>query len=210
MFKLQKRRMAITLIAALALLATVATPIILAQAQVGEIQTDDFVAKFNPTGTHVKDGRLKVRIDIYPNPGTKTYDIHHIEVPVIPPEGYPGEVDKDGNPLNYEDYETWLESLPKVWQTNPFLCHFIVIDKDMFRDALEQYVKEIFDQATLTALDDELSKVDQPTIYEVNRIMSSKTGSDAKLSISDDPAQIISTVNQRFEGLEIGLGAKAK
>ena len=61
--------------------------------------------KFNPTGTHLHKGHLKIRLDVYPDVTAKTYPLHHIQVPVIPEAGYPGEVDKFGAPIDRADYD---------------------------------------------------------------------------------------------------------
>jgi len=68
-------------------------------------------------------------------------------VPVLPEEGYPGKVDKDGNPKDMDDYNTWIESLPKVWQNNSFHNHFVYVDPDitdaeivlLLRDSLDEF-----------------------------------------------------------------------
>ncbi len=90
------------------------------------------LAKFNPTGTHVHKGFLKVRIDLYPDIGDKTYPIHHILVPVIPPEGYPGAVDNEGNPpeMNVTDEYKGL----KEQSTSSLGKHIIVNDKKIIND----------------------------------------------------------------------------
>lgn len=71
------------------------------------------------------EGVLRIRINTYREPEEVGYEEHHVQVPVIPEGGYPGKVDKEGNPEDPDAYNAWLESLPKVWQNNPCLNQFI-------------------------------------------------------------------------------------
>jgi hypothetical protein len=45
--------------------------------------------------------------------------------------GYTGKVDKEGLPLKQADYDAWYNSLPKVYQLNPFHSHFAYFDPDV-------------------------------------------------------------------------------
>ncbi len=160
------------------------------------------IAKFNPTGTHLHKGFLKVRIDLYPEPTDKTYAIHHIyyqdETSRKFKRGYKGAVDEWGSPIDQADYNVWWDSLPKVWKINPCLCHFVTIDPDTPLDELIQ----MFDGDTITQLDDALSKSD---IAEVRQIMRTKLGSGKELPEPLDSVNIINMVNERF--LEEGLAS---
>ncbi len=153
------------------------------------------IAKFNSTGTHVHKDFLKVRIDLFPDVGDKTYSIHHIQVPVIPPEGYLGEVDEEESPVVQSDYDNWINGLPKVWQLNPALCHFINIKADTTFLQLTEMVKEIFDKATLAQLDDLLS---QPVI-NLKGVTKLKTQ-----IITDKVASVdFDSINSRLSSLEV-------
>lgn len=116
-----------------------------------------WVAKFNETGTHAKgifkrkpneeewkdplklvsvprEHYIKVRIDLYPAKGTKTYT------------------------QQYVDETVWDEKRREVIPTgkkklNPCLCHFIKIDPETTREKLEAYVRSIFDESTRANLD---------------------------------------------------------
>lgn len=77
-------------------------------------------AKLEPSGSGVVKDVAKLRVDLFLNPDDPHYDKHYVRVPVIPPEGYPGKVDKEGTPKNQKDYEAWLESLPHIWINTPF------------------------------------------------------------------------------------------
>ncbi len=150
------------------------------------------IAKFNSTGTHhIHKGFLKVRIDLIPEPGDKTYSIHHVQVPVIPPEGYRGKVDEMGGPVDIDDYKSWIDGLPKVWQTNPALSHFVKINADTVLD--EVFAKQVFDSAV--EIDDALSKSDT---QRVSQLMRTKCGNGGKVAGVD-----ISELNNILPSLEI-------
>ena len=115
------------------------------------------IAKFNPTGTHIHKGFLKVRIDLYPEIGDKTYEIHHVQVP---------------DPKS---------SLSKIWQTNPCLCHFIKVEAGTTLSGLTDYVRSILDKNTVLELDDLLSKVNIDHT-RLSQVMKSKCGTGGKAS----------------------------
>ena len=146
------------------------------------------IAKFNPTGTHVHKGFLKVRIDLYPEPDSKTYTMHYVDKPIRP----------------YTEEELADESLqalvPKHKVLNPCLCHFITIDANTPLASLASYARRIFDTATLNKLDDSLSK---PDTSLVSNIMRSKCGVGRVLPLVVDIPKLQEELNSRFAGLEI-------
>jgi len=81
--------------------------------------------KVNKTGINERKGLVEIRYDLYLDPQDDRYSEHHVLVPVIPSGGYSGKVDELGQPVNLADYDQWLSGLPKVWQDNPFCCHFM-------------------------------------------------------------------------------------
>ncbi len=156
------------------------------------------IVKFNPTGTHIRRGLLKVRLDLYPDVGDKTYSIHHIQVPVIPPEGYQGKIGKEGQPVSQTDFDNWLNSLPKVWQLNPALCHFVIVYKDISAIELGNLAKVVFDKSTVTKLDDALSESDTPA---VSALMRTKKGEEKAVKGNLD--QVKNAINSRLANLEV-------
>ena len=82
------------------------------------------------TGCCERKGMLQIKVCFYLDPEDDRYEEHHINVPVIPEGGYAGSKDKDGQPISVEDFDTWRDSLPKKWQTNPFHNHFIRVRLD--------------------------------------------------------------------------------
>ena len=87
--------------------------------------------KVEPTGCCERKGMVQIRFCMYLEPSDYGYEKHYVQVPIIPEGGYPGEVDEMGNPIDIEDYNKWLDTLPKAWQTNPFHNHFIYVEPDI-------------------------------------------------------------------------------
>jgi len=116
------------------------------------------IIKFNPTGTHIYKGFLKVRLDLYPDIGDETYPLHYVD-----------QVDSEGN-------------LTGLKQLNPCLCHFLKIDPAISITGLIEQVKAIFDKATLTSLDYALSSFNADV---VSQIMRDKLGTGKKVVSAD-------------------------
>lgn len=173
--------------------------------------------KFNETGTHIQHGILKVRVDVYPSPTDKTYPIHYVDKPIIPEGGYPGEVDIEGNPINQEDYNNWIASLPTKKELNPCLCHFIKIDPETTRQELEAKIREIFDPETFNRIDNILFEEDRVekeiranpearNLYadlntlrkELSRLMKSKGGTGRILPYTTDAKKLKEVVNKCY------------
>lgn len=88
--------------------------------------------KVEPSGCHIHKGKVQVRFSFYLEPSDARYSEHHVQRPIIPPEGYQGEMTTEGkrHPVDIDDYNNWRESLPKKWQNNPFHNHFIFVEPD--------------------------------------------------------------------------------
>lgn len=136
-----------------------------------------WIAKFNETGTHAKgifrrrptkeewndpirltavprDHYIKVRIDLYPAEGTRTYV------------------------QQYVDEMVWDEERQEAGPTgkkklNPCLCHLIKIDPETTRAELEAYVRDIFDESTRANLDLALAT---SNLNAVSAIMKPRSG----------------------------------
>ena len=87
--------------------------------------------KVEPSGCCERKGMVQIRFCMYLEPDDYGYEKHHIQVPIIPEGGYPGEVDAMGQPVDIKAYDAWIKSLPTVWQTNPFHNHFIQVEPDI-------------------------------------------------------------------------------
>ena len=90
-------------------------------------------AKIIPSGCEVRNGNIKVRISLYLESSDAHYDKHFVQVlDTSSPEwleGYKGELD-DSSPIDDANYNAWIDSLPHIWQLNPFHTHFITIPDD--------------------------------------------------------------------------------
>ena len=104
------------------------------------------IAKIEPTGCAVRKGKVQLRFSFYLEPGDARYEERHVQVPIIPEGGYPGEVDDEGTPLDQEHYNSWLESLPKQWQDNPFHNHFVYVDADTPDAEIKQLMAETLEE----------------------------------------------------------------
>ncbi len=97
-------------------------------------------AKINPTGCEERKGLVKVRIDFYLDPADARYSERHIQVVDISSnkylKGYTGKVN------DAVAYQKWLDTLPKVWQDNPFHCHFIQVAPDATDASILSLAKE--------------------------------------------------------------------
>jgi hypothetical protein len=103
-------------------------------------------AKLEPTGCAVRMGKVQLRIAMYLESDDPRYEEHHVQVPIIPEGGYPGEVDAEGSPVVQENYNSWLESLPKEWQDNPFHNHIVYVDADVMDDEISQLLAESLEE----------------------------------------------------------------
>jgi hypothetical protein len=114
--------------------------------------------RFEPSGTHIKDGQLKIRLDFYPTENSKSYGYYlHWVVDTDSPEylaGYLGKIDKEGNPVDIADYEHWLDSLSHKWQLNPCLSHFVKVPSDIDKSELDAWVKQTFTASVTDTIDD--------------------------------------------------------
>jgi len=159
--------------------------------------------QFNPTGTHIHKGFLKVRVDLYPEPTDKTYVLHHIQVPVIPPEGYRGKVDEFGSPINQDDYNLWIESLPKVWQLNPCLCHFVAVPENFMLPDLQEYLARLFNPDSIATLDNVL--VQPNSIHLVSPFMRQQAPFAREKVVTKDLVDLISIANLKLPSISIPL-----
>lgn len=104
------------------------------------------VGKIEPTGCTVRRGKVQIRFSFYLEPDDPRYEEHHVLVPIIPPEGYLGEVDAGDSPIDLDDYSAWIESLPKEWQNNPFHNHFVYVDADTPDAEIKQLLAESLEE----------------------------------------------------------------
>jgi hypothetical protein len=84
-------------------------------------------AKIEPSGCEIwHKGLVKVRLDFFLTPDDVRYDERYILVPVFPETGIPKDfLDKDGNIKDQKKFDAWVESLPRIYQLNPFHSHLL-------------------------------------------------------------------------------------
>jgi hypothetical protein len=104
-------------------------------------------ALINELGCGVWHGGLvKIRADICLNPGDNRYDDPRFYQPDWESNeaqaGYPGLVDKDGSPLDPEQYKAWVDKLPHIWlPERHFHTHFLRFEPDVSQEQVEQAIK---------------------------------------------------------------------
>lgn len=108
-------------------------------------------AKIEPSGCGVRHGMVEIRICFYLEPDDYGYDKHYVNVvDVSSPEylaGYKGKVNEIGQPIDYTDYKKWLDTLPHVWQNNPFHNHFIKVEPDTTDNEIQALAKSYLEEA---------------------------------------------------------------
>ena len=155
--------------------------------------------KFNPTGTHVHKDFLKVRLDFDPDITDKTYQLHHVYMPVYPKEGYTGKVDEFGTPIDQKAYDTWVESLPHIWQLNPCLCAFFTIDEMLSKDDLMGFMEQRLTPDVVKTIDDVLVLPD--SAHYISPLMRDRSKLTNKVVLTRDYEDLIQSVNLRFKDL---------
>lgn len=158
------------------------------------------IARFEASGTHIKNGFLKVRIDLIPEVGDSTYASQHVQIPDFTGQTYPGALNPDGSPVDPVAYQAWVNSLPKIWVINPCLCHFICIPQDTTLKNLKSLIQSYFGIQSLRQIQDLLIT---NNIQGLSAFMNTKLGS--KVPVTGDVSNLIATINSRFGGMEIRL-----
>lgn len=100
------------------------------------------IVRIEPSGVVERKGQVQIRFSFYLESGDARYGEHHIQVPIIPLEGYPGEMDEMGSPTDIDAYNTWIDSLPKKWQTNPFHNHFVYVNHDVTDEEIRKLMRD--------------------------------------------------------------------
>lgn len=161
---------------------------------------------FNPTGTHYTDyeydafvgdyiGHLKIRLDFYPLEGTKAYEQQYVYMPIEPLPPYPGSVDKEGNPVDWDDYNAWYDGLPHEWRLNPALCLFVKVDSLTTIAELETYLETTFTPEMIATIDDVI--IQENSAHLINPLLKDKNIIETAYSVGDK-VTIVTTINDRF------------
>jgi len=148
------------------------------------------LVKVNPTGTHEHNGRVKIRLDLYPGPSDKTYAMHHVDQP-----------DRPYTEKEMED-EGLRALVPTHKELNPCLCHFVAVDEGITSAELQALIRKIFDLKTLVALDNALVRDDSR--HRVEQIMRGKRGGGQR-SGKRPSASKLRAVNDRLVDVEVSV-----
>ncbi len=146
------------------------------------------IAKFNPTGTHVHQGKLKIRIDIYPSASDKVYARHYVDKPV-----------REYTETELEDKDLRV-LVPTKKELNPCLCHFIQVDENITKQTLAGYIRSILTKNILSELDDAL---DKGNTNRVHQLMRGRIGSGK--SVQKLSTQKLIGLNSRLDSLGVGV-----
>ena len=103
-------------------------------------------AKIEPSGCCERKGQVQIRISMYLEKDDYGYEKHYIQVTDFTNAVYKGEVDKNGVPIDLKDYQAWIDSLPKIWQNNPFHNHFIQVIPDISNAEIEEISKAFLEE----------------------------------------------------------------
>ena len=159
-------------------------------------------------GSHIHKGFLKAGIAVYPEEGDRSYAVQHIQRPVIPETGIPEGLEGD-------ELEAWLESLPKIWVTNPSFTHFIKIDPNLTKTQLEVEIQRIFTPNVLRSGDLFLStrgKDERADFSRFRKMMAEKhrLGNGLVLPNDADFNAILTQKHRDFKDIHGRLDSKGK
>ena len=85
---------------------------------------------YKVTKGEIRKGRVKLTFSFYLDPEDYGYDKKFVEVPIVPPEGYLGEIDKDGVPIDQKNFDKWFDKLPTRFVNTPFHNHKVYFEND--------------------------------------------------------------------------------
>ena len=155
---------------------------------------------FEPSGTHLKGDSLKIRLDLFPEAGEKSYAGNYVSVPVLPVGGYPGKVDKEGNPVDQNAYNLWLAGLPHIWQLNPCLSVFVRVDENITKELLTQFIGDVYKPDVLATIDNAM--IQSNSAHLISPYCKSKTTLSSAKTLSFD-ASAKTYIDTRLSGLSI-------
>lgn len=158
---------------------------------------------FNPSGTQVHKEIFRLRFDWMPDETDEAYKVHYVYVPVIPESGYPGLVDKDGNPVDQKAYDEWLAGLPHIRRVNPCLCQFVTMPETVTLSDIDAWMEMKLDRDTPATLDNlwkmyaEKALVKPISDYISPAFKDRGAYTTAKV-LTKDYVDLVATVNQRL------------
>lgn len=140
----------------------------------------DWIIKFEPSGTHVADGFLKVRLDFYPSEDSKAYVHYYVDVLDRPPTE---EEIKDPK---------LFDLIPTHKELTPALCAFVKVPADIDKTQLSDYVLKVFNADMVATLEDIVIQSDSSHLissYLYNKLRTapsvSKTAINPEILVDD-------------------------
>lgn len=120
------------------------------QPQVASIGLENTLAyaKLNKESSLIHKGLIYLRYDLYLLPTAPYYSVQHIQtVDTTSPEYLAGYRGKEGS------YQIWYNSLPKVWQDNPFICVFVSVPSTATQNEIKALGNEVLNKSYAAWID---------------------------------------------------------
>jgi hypothetical protein len=182
-----KKRLFFTIGLATLLLATL-IPCVPIPVQVSAAsEYTNWVIKFNPSGTQVKNGVLLIRLDIYPPTTAKTFN-----------EQYVDHLDREPTQEELDD-PVKVALIPKHKELNPALCHFVAVPENVDKAWLESYIAQWFDKDTMATFDDIL--VQPNSAHLVSAFTRTRKPAQVSSIQTRNLADLILSTNEKLKGL---------
>lgn len=135
--------------------------------------------KIEKSGCSERGGLVQIRFDLFFEPGDEGYKDHEVDVPIFPADGHPGKKDADGNAVDIDDYQKWIDKLPKEKRQNPFCCHFCQFEPTVTDEEI-LYVGELVLDMAFKNYGDLRKNTNIPVTFSTD----SQKKSDAKLRVA--------------------------
>lgn len=107
-------------------------------------------AKVDESGSCIQGGLIRVRVNMYLEPGDPGYDEHYVSVPDESSAefkaGYKGAMDAAGRPKDAAAHKAWLDSLPHIRRNNPFVNHFVYVGHETTAAELKALAQSHLDE----------------------------------------------------------------
>lgn len=158
----------------------------------------DWNIVFNPTGTKIEDNFLKIRLDFYPSEKSLCYDKYYISVP-IGVENYLGKVDKDGYPLDWDDFNRWVDGLPREWKLTYAFGLFVKAPESIDTAQLNTFIEQVLHADVVASIDYALTQPDP--VHLISPYMLDKNAmTNEPVSIFTNKLALVNNVNTRLAG----------
>jgi hypothetical protein len=121
---------------------------------------------------YIDMGMVNISASFYLEKGDEGWDKyqaeHHVTVSIIT-EHYQGKVDEEGSPVDQEDYNKWIASLPTQERDNPFCNHSMQFEANATEEEILWCFEFALAQTHLNYLEDDLHCEKGTTAKVVNQ-----------------------------------------